>query len=173
MATNTPLKVIVAGGGIGGLALANGLRRAGVAVRVHEREVQRTDRLQGFRIHVDPHGSAALHELLSPALFDAFVAASGKGGNGFGFVTEQFDRLVDFDATSITDTSADHDGISRITLRALLLAELGDTVRYGSMFERYEHRPDGRVVAHFADGTSEIGDVLVGADGGTSRVRAQ
>lgn len=105
MATNTPLQAIVAGGGIGGLALANGLRRAGVAVRVHEREVQRADRLQGFRIHVNPHGSAALHELLSPALFDAFVAASGKGGNGFGFVTEQFDRLVDFDATGIVTIS--------------------------------------------------------------------
>lgn len=173
MATNTPLRVIVAGGGIGGLALANGLRRAGVAVTVHEREVRRTDRLQGFRIHINPHGSAALSELLSPTLFDAFVAASGKGGNGFGFLTEQFDRLVDFDATTVEDTSADHYGISRITLRKLLLAELGDTVRYGSMFERYEHAPDGRVIAHFADGTTEIGDVLVGADGGTSRVRAQ
>ncbi|GAD82036.1 FAD-dependent monooxygenase [Nocardia asteroides NBRC 15531] len=173
MATNTPLKVVVAGGGIGGLALANGLRRAGVAVSVHEREVRRTDRLQGFRIHINPHGAAALSELLSPALFGAFVAAAGKGGNGFGFVTEQFDRLVDFAVTDTADAADDHYGISRITLRQLLLADLGDTVRYGSMFEHYEHRPDGRVVAYFADGTTEVGDVLVGADGGTSRVRAQ
>lgn len=173
MATNTPLRVIVAGGGIGGLALANGLRRAGVAVSVHEREVRRTDRLQGFRIHINPHGSAALSELLSPTVFDAFVAASGEGGNGFGFLTEQFDRLVDFAATTVGDTSADHYGISRITLRALLLAELADIVHYGSTFDRYEHRPDGRVVAHFADGTTEVGDVLVGADGASSRVRNQ
>ncbi|MGS2805487.1 FAD-dependent oxidoreductase [Nocardia sp. MW-W600-9] len=173
MATNAPLKIIVAGGGIGGLALANGLRRAGVAVSVHEREVRRTDRLQGFRIHINPHGAAALNELLSLTLFDAFVRAAGQGGNGFGFVTEQFDRLVDFDATETVDAATDHYGISRITLRKLLLADLGDAVRYGSMFERYEHRPDGRVVAHFADGTTEVGDVLVGADGGTSRVRAQ
>ncbi|MEU5407959.1 FAD-dependent oxidoreductase [Nocardia asteroides] len=160
MATNTPLKVVVAGGGIGGLALANGLRRAGVAVSVHEREVRRTDRLQGFRIHINPHGAAALSELLSPALFGAFVAAAGTGGNGFGFVTEQFDRLVDFAVTDIADAADDHYGISRITLRQLLLADLGDTVRYGSMFEHYEHRPDGRVVAYFADGTTEVGDVL-------------
>ncbi|WP_342800428.1 FAD-dependent monooxygenase [Nocardia sp. No.11] len=173
MATNSPLRVIVVGGGIGGLALANGLRRAGVAVSVHEREVRRTDRLQGFRIHINPHGSAALAELLSPELFATFVACSGKGGNGFGFVTEQLSSLIAFDSTDTVSADGDHYGISRITLRRILLAELGDAVRYGSAFDRYERRPDGRVVAHFADGGSDVGDVLVGADGGTSRVRAQ
>lgn len=170
MATNTPLHVLIAGGGIGGLALANGLRRAGVSVSVHERETQRTDRLQGFRIHINPHGSDALAELLSPELYSTFVACAGRGGNGFGFVTEQLRELLQIDPGA--DASG-HYGISRITLRQLLLADLDGVVHYGSMFDRYERLPDGRVRAHFADGTSETGDVLVGADGGTSRVRAQ
>ncbi|MFJ9363771.1 FAD-dependent oxidoreductase [Nocardia sp. NPDC101769] len=173
MATNTPLHVIIAGGGIGGLALANGLRRAGVSVSVHERETQRTDRLQGFRIHINPHGSNALAELLSPELYSTFVACAGKGGNGFGFVTEQLRELLQIDPEEGEHTAGGHYGISRITLRQLLLADLGDAVHYGSMFDRYERLPDGRILAHFGDGDSEIGDVLVGADGGTSRVRAQ
>ncbi|MVU77382.1 FAD-dependent monooxygenase [Nocardia sp. ET3-3] len=173
MATNAPLHVIVAGGGIGGLALANGLRRAGVSVSVHERETQRTDRLQGFRIHINPHGSGALAELLSPELYATFTACAGKGGNGFGFVTDQLRELLQIDPDEGERTANGHYGISRITLRQLLLADLDGVVRYGSMFERYERLPDGRVRAHFADGSSEIGDVLVGADGGTSRVRAQ
>ncbi|MEV0246076.1 FAD-dependent monooxygenase [Nocardia sp. NPDC050712] len=169
------LHVLIAGGGIGGLALANGLRRAGVSVSVHERETQRTDRLQGFRVHINPNGSRALAELLSPELFSTFIATSGKGSIGFGFVTEQLKELLEFDPIEPAHDPAggDHYGVSRITLRQILLAELGDVVRYDSMFERYEHRADGRVVAHFADGTSEVGDVLIGADGGTSRVRAQ
>lgn len=175
MTAAEPLHVIIAGGGIGGLAIANGLQRAGVSVSVHEREVQHTDRLQRFRIHIDPNGSRALAELLSPALYSAFVATSGTGGNGIGFVTEHMKQLLQFDRDEGTHDPSDggHFGISRITLRQLLLTELGEIVHYGSMFERYEQRPDDRIIAHFADGTTEIGDVLVGADGGTSRVRAQ
>ncbi|QLY29383.1 FAD-dependent monooxygenase [Nocardia huaxiensis] len=175
MSTNQPLHVIVAGGGIGGLALANGLRRAGVSVSVHERETQRTDRLQGFRIHIDPHGSRALAEMLSPELYSLFTACAGRGGNGFGVITEQMKPLLRFepDDSAADPAGGGHFGISRITLRQLLLAELGGIVHYGSMFDRYEQRPDGRIEAFFADGSSQIGDVLVGADGGTSRVRAQ
>ncbi|MBL1079663.1 FAD-dependent monooxygenase [Nocardia sp. 2] len=175
MSTNEPLHVIVAGGGIGGLALANGLRRAGVSVSVHEREVRRTDRLQGFRIHIDPNGSRALAEMLSPELYSLFTACAGRGGNGFGVVTEQMKQLLRFEPDDSADDPAGggHFGISRITLRQLLLADLEGIVHYGSMFERYEELADGRIAAYFADGTFEVGDVLVGADGGTSRVRAQ
>jgi hypothetical protein len=44
----------------------------------------------------------------------------------------------------------------------LLLAELDD-VHFGKAFARYELR-GGRVIAHFDDGTSAEGDILVAAD---------
>ena len=40
-------------------------------------------------------------------------------------------------------------------------------------FKRYELGTDGRVIAHFSDGTSAAADVLIGADGANSRVRQQ
>jgi 2-polyprenyl-6-methoxyphenol hydroxylase-like FAD-dependent oxidoreductase len=54
-----------------------------------------------------------------------------------------------------------------------LLAGLDDRVHFDKSFSRYEESPDGRVTAFFEDGTSAAGDVLVGADGGNSRVRRQ
>ena len=52
------LDVAVIGGGIGGLCLAHGLKNAGVAVRVYERDPSGTARTQGFRIHIDPDGKS-------------------------------------------------------------------------------------------------------------------
>jgi 2-polyprenyl-6-methoxyphenol hydroxylase-like FAD-dependent oxidoreductase len=52
--------VVVIGGGIGGLCLAQGLRKAGVPVSVYERDRTPTSRLQGYRIHVSPRGAGSL-----------------------------------------------------------------------------------------------------------------
>jgi 2-polyprenyl-6-methoxyphenol hydroxylase-like FAD-dependent oxidoreductase len=56
-------------------------------------------------------------------------------------------------------------------LREILLARLGDAVHFGKDFEHYERLAGGRVRAHFADGTTATGDLLVGADGTNSAVR--
>lgn len=169
--------VIIAGGGIGGLALAQGLHKAGASVAVYERDRHRTDRLQGFRIHVSPHGSRALHNLLPAELFDALVATSGKGGNEFSFLDDQGNELLHLGEEITTggdrDRAESHYGVSRITLRQILLTGLDDVVHYDKRFERYERGADGRITAHFADGTTATGDVLVGADGGNSLVRKQ
>ncbi|MFD7660348.1 FAD-dependent oxidoreductase [Actinosynnema sp. NPDC059797] len=165
------LHVAVVGGGVGGLCLAQGLRGHGVEVSVHERDATPTDRLQGYRLHVDPVGARALHECLPPASWDRFVATTGRGGGGFGFLDEGLRRLLVLDDPGDEPERAHH-SVSRVALREVLLDGMGDAVRFGRRFTRYEHEGD-RVVAHFADGTSVRCDVLVGADGAGSAVRAQ
>jgi salicylate hydroxylase len=172
-----PLHVLVIGGGIGGLCLAQGLKAAGVSVAVYERTHTRTDWLQGYRIHISPTGSKALHECLSPRLWEAFVATAGKPASGFGFVTEQMRELLFIEQDILSGGSGGptegHHSISRITLRQILLTGLDGVVHLGKEFVRYERTPQGKVTAFFADGTAATGDVLVAADGAGSRVRQQ
>ena len=46
------LRVAVAGGGLGGLCLAQGLARAGSDVTVYERDAGLAARPQGYRLHL-------------------------------------------------------------------------------------------------------------------------
>jgi len=172
-----PLKVLVIGGGIGGLCLAHGLRAAGVDVRVHERNRTRDDWLQGYRIHINPAGSSALHACLPERNWAAFDASAGRPSEGFGFLDERLRRLAfieeDMMSADPADPIAQHRSVSRILLRTVLLDGLDDVITYDREFTRYEIAADGRVSAHFADGSHDTGDILVAADGANSRVRRQ
>jgi salicylate hydroxylase len=168
-----PFHVLIIGGGIGGLTLAQGLQRAGVSAAVYERDRSATDRLQGYRVHISPIGSRALHECLPPHLFAIFDRTCGAPNTAVRFFTEHMRVLLAFegDLVASTDPVARHRAASRITLRQLLLAGL-DNVHFGKTFERYEQCGE-RIIAYFEDGSSAEGDVLVAADGGGSRVRRQ
>jgi 2-polyprenyl-6-methoxyphenol hydroxylase-like FAD-dependent oxidoreductase/ubiquinone/menaquinone biosynthesis C-methylase UbiE len=171
-----PLQVIVIGGGIGGLCLAQGLRRAGIQVALYERDRSPRDRLEGYRIHIDPDGAKALHRCLPPALWEAFVASTVDLGS-FRFLGEDLEELMvlegDAAGAAATGPTERSHAIDRVTLRELLLRGLDDVVHFDRRFDRYEPRPGGRVVAHFTDGSRAEGDVLVGSDGVNSRVRQQ
>jgi salicylate hydroxylase len=173
----SPLQVMIIGGGIGGLCLAQGLQQAGVSVAVYERDRNLTDRLQGYRVHINPTGSRALHACLPPQLFDAFDRTCGKPGRAIRFLTEQMRVLLAFEGEMLAEQQRDgiakHRSVSRITLRRVLVSGLDHIVHLGKTFTRYEERGDGRIVAHFEDGSSAAGDILVAADGGGSRVRRQ
>ncbi|GAA3657595.1 hypothetical protein GCM10022267_49660 [Lentzea roselyniae] len=71
------------------------------------------------------------------------------------------------------DETRSEKSVSRIAMRTALLNGLEDVVRFDKTFTHYRHNDDGTVTAFFADGTSETGDVLVGADGAQSKVRKQ
>src|SRR2546421_6803824 len=86
--------VIIIGGGIGGLCLAQKLQQAGISVAVYERDQSRTARLQGYRIHINPAGSRALYESLPSRLYEIFLATCGKSDKEFNFLTEQLEDLL-------------------------------------------------------------------------------
>ncbi|MFI6478898.1 FAD-dependent oxidoreductase [Nonomuraea sp. NPDC050663] len=161
--------IAVIGGGIGGLCLAQGLHGKGVDVAVFERDRTPSDRLQGYRVHIDPQGARALRECLPEPLWRTFLATTGQGGQDFGFLTERLGELLVVE----TPPDAEHYSVSRITLRQVLLSGLEEIVHFGKMYERYERNPDGTTTLHFADGSTCVADIVVGADGGTSRVRRQ
>lgn len=169
------MRVLVIGGGIGGLCLAQGLRKAGVDFTVYERDGGADDRRQGYRLRISPEGEASLRACLPPALQELLLATSHeRGESGLDAYDEQLNPQW---TPSFDDPRGERpdkiDAVDRDTLRRVLLAGLEQSVEYGKAFTRCERRPDGRVVAHFTDGSTAEGDVLIAADGANSQVRRQ
>ncbi|ADD45214.1 FAD-dependent oxidoreductase [Stackebrandtia nassauensis] len=168
-------RVLIIGAGLGGLALAHGLRDAGVDHLVVERDASVRSRRQGYRIHINADGSTALYEVLPKRLWELFRATASIPGPVGEFYDHRFDVVHRFEADGSARTVhglPEHLNVNRLTLREILATGL-DTVRYGRTFTGYRRDADGRVVAHFADGGTETGDLLVAADGVHSRVRRQ
>jgi len=165
--------VIIIGGGIGGLCLAQGLRKARVSAVVYEKGPRRADPhwLQGYQIHINPSGFKALRECLPPAVWDSLTANACAPDAGFQMLTEQM-REIAFIEPEIMDGTS-HVRIVRAILREVLLEGLDDVVNFGKEFVRYERTSNGKVTAFFKDGTTVEGAVLVGADGTGSNVRKQ
>jgi 2-polyprenyl-6-methoxyphenol hydroxylase-like FAD-dependent oxidoreductase len=161
------------GGGIGGLALAQGLKRRGVPAEVFEANLDATPPAASYSIDLNALGNHALHACLPESLWSAYVAIAGQPLRGIRFMTERLDPLLQV-AWSPAAREEDSDWrVSRNKLRQVLLTDLGDALHFGKRFVRYEALATGRVRAWFADGTEATGDVLIGADGIGSAVRKQ
>jgi 2-polyprenyl-6-methoxyphenol hydroxylase-like FAD-dependent oxidoreductase len=158
------MRVIVIGAGLGGLCLANGLHRAGIDVRVYERDPTPVTRRQGYRLHLNEDGIRALTAVLPPERWAAFLATAHT----------PLPRFVHLDAQLNVQGVVEHGGrhlsVDRQTLRRTLLAPVKELVSYGRQLDDFRLEAD-RVTACFADGTSATGDVLAGADGINSAVR--
>jgi 2-polyprenyl-6-methoxyphenol hydroxylase-like FAD-dependent oxidoreductase len=62
--------------------------------------------------------------------------------------------------------------VSHIALRGILSEGLNDVIHYGKRCVAFEDDPQGDVNARFEDGSTTTGDVLIGADGAGSHLRA-
>lgn len=172
------MKVIIIGAGTGGMCLAHGLRRAGFEVAVHERDRTRTSGLHGYRVGISPNGARALQACLDPELFATFVATTAAPYDSMSMLTERYRTLIRISMAELPHTGDDRPqdrehNVSRMTLRQVLFTGMDDVITFDRCFSHYEQHDDGRVTAHFADGSTDTGDLLVGADGASSRVRRQ
>jgi 2-polyprenyl-6-methoxyphenol hydroxylase-like FAD-dependent oxidoreductase len=160
--------VLVAGAGIGGLTLACALRRAGFTVSVFERAEEL--RPAGAGITLQMNAMAALRSI---GLGEAVAEAGTPVHQGL---------ILDDAGRVLSRMSVDRIGrelgapmvcIHRARLQAALLAHAGaGSVHTGRAVTGF--RAEGeRVTVTLSDGSTETGDVLVGADGLRSVVRRE
>ena len=155
-------RVIIAGGGLGGLALAAGLRRQGIDVTVFERDTD-LSATGGYHIHLDAAATAALADLLEPVMFEKLLASSATARlQGGDVVRDMRGHLL----AEVHAPGGDEGvNIDRITLRLLLAEAAVDAVVPGSVVTGFTRRDDGSVTVALRDGTTHECDLLVGADG--------
>jgi 2-polyprenyl-6-methoxyphenol hydroxylase-like FAD-dependent oxidoreductase len=153
------MRVIVVGGGIGGLSAAIGLRQTGHDVLVLERAA-RIDPV-GAGITLFANAMTALDRL---GIREA-VAARSAPATRSAILTWEGRELTRVPQDLLEGTIALH----RADLQAELAAAGGE-VRLGVEVTAVELGDDA-VVAKGADGSEERGDLLVGADGLSSVVR--
>ena len=164
-------RILIAGAGIGGLALAQALRHGGLDVAVYERDPTPRTRHQGYRLHLDPNGNAALRACLPARVLDRVRRTSAVNGDLVAAYTHRWERVTAQVFPGITADEITH--VDRETFRQALLTGLTGSIRFGRTVTGYRITGSGRVRVEFAEGGGDEGDLLVGADGVGSAVRRQ
>ena len=153
------LRVIIAGGGIGGLSAAIAMRRVGHEVVVLERAPRLEPVGAGITLFAN-----AMNALARLGVADA-ISATGASARHSAILTSDGRELTTLPAELLAGAVAVH----RADLQAALLEAAGE-VRFGVEVKSVDQTADGVVVRAF-DGSEERGDLLVGADGLWSLVR--
>ncbi len=156
----------IVGAGIGGLAAAVALKRAGWTVRVYEREAR--PRELGFALLLAPNAMAVLREL---GLAEAIVSA---GFTGRLAELRRIDGRIlrRFDASSVGAQLGEPTMVAlRQVLHGALLDAVGsDSLCLGNPAVGFEPG-DGFATLRLADGSTHRSRMLVGADGFGSVIR--
>jgi 2-polyprenyl-6-methoxyphenol hydroxylase-like FAD-dependent oxidoreductase len=161
-------RVMIIGGGLGGLAAAIALQRVGIAATVFERAPELRE--IGGGVTVWTPGMKALKQLGA----DAAVLATGTSMESFEFRSWRGDVLVQVPLGELgRKHGAPNVLVRRADLHSALLAQVDQSaVQLGAECIGFEQDDTG-VTARFGDGREERGSVLVGADGIRSVIRMQ
>jgi len=166
-------KVVIIGGGPGGLTLARLLQQKGVDVKVYERDLDRNVRTQGATL--DLHENSGLKALISANLLDTFKTKYRPGAEKGRVIDKAGNMLFDDhekNPSEINFESPDaRPEIDRSVLRDLLLDALKpDAAVWDSHFVHMAP-VDKQWELTFKNGATVLADVVIGADGANSKIR--
>lgn len=179
ISSKEPLNVLIAGAGVGGLVLANCLELS-AKVRgspVRYTVLERTGEFKKFGgpIQLASNAMQAIRDI-DEELYKEIEARATWTGNRTNGIKDgvrdewyaKFDLKSPADSRGMPYTCV----VDRPDLQEILLRRCQQNVRNNAGVEKYHTEPDGRVVATLSNGEEVHGDVLIGADGIWSNVRA-
>eukprot|EP00599_Poterioochromonas_sp_BG-1_P011385 CAMPEP_0173159056 /NCGR_PEP_ID=MMETSP1105-20130129/16832_1 /TAXON_ID=2985 /ORGANISM="Ochromonas sp., Strain BG-1" /LENGTH=471 /DNA_ID=CAMNT_0014077317 /DNA_START=268 /DNA_END=1680 /DNA_ORIENTATION=- len=172
-----PLRIAVAGAGIGGAILGAALQQKGFDVTVFEKAAKFSR--FGGPIQLASNALSCVNAL-SPTLFEKIMSrftftGTRKCGIKDGVRNEWY-AIFDAIPQIAEERSLPYTGvIDRPDLQEILLETMKPgTVKNSKSIDYYQQNKDGTVDIYFADGESSKGfDILIGADGIWSAVRRQ
>lgn len=161
-------RILVIGGGIAGTTTALALHKAGFDVSVYEAHPDSAEDIGAF-LTLASNGMRALAQI------DASAAVTAAG-----FPLTSI-RVLDGAGTEVAQRPLGEADNPVLRYRCLRRGELsaalqteaarrGISIRHGASLASVQDGPD-RVTAHFTDGSTATGDLLIGADGLNSTVR--
>jgi salicylate hydroxylase len=166
-------KILIAGAGLGGLAAASFLRKAGHDVEIYEQAPKLEEIGAGIQISAN-----AMHALRTLGLEQAITAV---GVRPAAYVFRLHDTGEEIQRFALSEEherlhGAPYTQMHRADFHALLAAKAEElkpgVVHLNKRAAGFEEDANG-VTLHFNDGTSARGDLLIGADGLKSVVRKQ
>jgi 2-polyprenyl-6-methoxyphenol hydroxylase-like FAD-dependent oxidoreductase len=186
--------VLIAGGGLSSLLLAQALRCAAIPFQIYERDASLSFRAQGYRLRLSAQGLDAIESVLSREDFAKFWDACGKTGGG-GMTT--LDALTGSEPAPAPVPTPESGakgsgtpspsgpppglqsrdgkviGISRGAMRQHFMKGCESSVQWNRQVSGYELTPTG-VHAIFSDGSKSVeGEMLIAGDGLRSEIAQQ
>ena len=153
------LTAVVVGGGIGGLATAGALTRAGIEVSVYEQAPELGE--VGAGVLLGPNSVRLLHRL---GLAEAIDATGGWVGEGSTYYRHEGTRVAPVMTTDSSGWAAMY-GMHRADLIDVLrLTVPADRVHTGHRAVSFDQTP-GRGRVSFDNGATAEADVVIAADG--------
>lgn len=197
MSSGSQKPILIAGGGLASLLLAQSLLIHKIPFQVFERDSSPVFRGQGYRLRLSELGLNAVEATLSPEQWKVFWDTAGKT-TGAGFVAldgitgerietgppnidpkpkSQDDKQDGETKKETTASLAGRGnqvvGMARGDMRKIFMHGCEDYIQWNKQVASYETTESG-VIVHFADGSKSVeGSMLIGGEGIYSKVARQ